>query len=123
MKRNLLEWAVLAVSLLSIVVVVGVLVAEGLAEQRPADPRVELHADRARQGELGWIVPASVSNGGDEAVEAVVIEARADVGGADEMSTVEVMHLPAGTTVEIAFSFSDEPDGEVSVRLIGYRVP
>jgi len=123
MKRNVVEWGVLLASVASIVLLVGALVAQGLAETRPADPRIELQPDAARQGELGWIIPATVSNSGDEAAEAVTLEATADVAGTTEVSTVEVNFLPAGTAVEVAFSFSARPTGEVEVRLIGYRLP
>ena len=123
MKRNAVEWAVLLVSIAGIVALVGVLVAEGIAESRPPDPEVRLRSAEARQATLGWIVPADVANGGDQAVEAVVLEATATVGGIDESSEIEVNFLPAGTTVEVAFAFSGQPDGEVTVRLVGYRMP
>lgn len=123
MKRNIVEWLVLAVSLAGIVALAAVLVVEGLSEGRPADPRVELRIAEARQGTLGWIVPAVVSNGGGEAIEAVLLEASAPVGGKPETSEVELDYLPARTTVDVAFSFSAEPSGPVSVRLVGYRVP
>jgi uncharacterized protein (TIGR02588 family) len=122
-RRNLVEWSVLGISLLSIALLVGALVVQGLAESEPANPRVDLHEDRALQGELGWIVPATVSNAGDEAAEAVVLEAAAEIGGATELSTVEVNFLPAGTNVEVAFSFSQRPENEIEVRLLGYRTP
>lgn len=123
MRRNIVEWSVLGLSLVSIALLVGALVVQGLAEAEPANPRVDLHADRARQGELGWIIPATVSNAGDEAAEAVVLEAAARIGGATEVSTVEVNFLPAGTNVEVAFSFSQQPANEITVRLLGYRTP
>jgi len=122
-KRNVVEWAVLAVSVLAIVLVVGALVVEGLNETRPANPHVELHADQARQGTLGWIVPATVSNDGDQAVEAVILEAEATVNGEPETSKLEVPFLPADSSVDLAFSFSGQPSDEVQVRLVGFRIP
>ncbi|MDP8905391.1 MAG: hypothetical protein M3N29_08775 [Chloroflexota bacterium] len=123
MKRNLIEWAVLLTSVVAIALLVAVLVLEGLTEARPADPRVELRPAEARQGTIGWIVPASVSNGGDAAVQALVLEASATVGGTVETSELEVDYLPAGTSVEVAFAFSGPPSGQVAVRLVGYRQP
>jgi hypothetical protein len=64
-----------------------------------------------------------VSNGGDEAAEAVVLEAGATVDGREEISELEVNFLPAGTAVEVAFGFSARPSGDVVVRLVGFRVP
>lgn len=123
MKRNVVEWSVLAVSIAAIVLLVAVLVVEGLSEGRPADPTVSLGTAEARQGSLGWIVPATVANSGDEPMEGVVLEASATVAGAQETSELQVDFLPAGTEVEIAFAFSGQPTDEVSVRLVGYRVP
>lgn len=118
-----MEWAVLAASVAAIVLLAAVLVVEGISEARPPDPTVELRHAEGRQGVLGWIVPASVSNGGDDAAESVVLEASATIDGESEVSELEVNFLPAGTTVEVAFAFSAQPSGDVTVRLVGFRVP
>jgi len=123
MKRNVVEWIVLLASIGAIAILVAVIVAEGLGESRPADPSIELHAADARHGALGWILPATVANAGDEAAEAVVIEARAMVGGGEETSELEIDYLPAGTEVEVSFAFSAQPEGEVVARLVGFRTP
>ena len=123
MKRNVVEWAVLAVSALGIAVLVAALVLTGLGESRPANPQVQLHLDKAHQGTLGWIIPATVSNEGDEAAEAVTLEAEASVGGELEVSELEVPFLAAGSSVELAFAFSAQPSDEVTVRLVGLRLP
>jgi uncharacterized protein (TIGR02588 family) len=123
MKRNVVEWAVVAISLVSIALLVGVLVFEGLNETSPPDPSIELRHGEARQGALGWIVPVTVTNNGDQAAEAVVMEATATVAGEEETSELEVNFLPAGTEVEMAFAFSAAPSTDVTVRLVGYRVP
>lgn len=122
-QRNAVEWVVLVTSVIAIVGVVGVLVVEGLREQAPANPRIELRQDAARLGEAGWILPADISNAGDEAAVAVLLEASARVAGENETSQLQVDYLPAGTTVEVAFAFSTEPEGEVSVRLLSFRLP
>jgi len=122
-KRNLLEWAVLGVSIVAIIVLVGVLVVEGLGESAPANPSIVLRSADARQSVTGWVIPADATNEGDEAGVAVVFEASAEVDGEEETSEIEIDFLPAGTTVEVAFAFSAEPDGEVSVRLVSFRVP
>jgi uncharacterized protein (TIGR02588 family) len=122
-KRNAVEWAVLLVSLGGIVVLVGVLIVEGLRGPVPADPRIELLPGEARQAALGWILPATLANGGEEAVEGVVVEATATISGEEEVSELEVAFLPAGTEVDIAFAFSAEPEGEITVRLVGFRRP
>ena len=124
MPRNRIEWLALAVSGIAILAVVGVLVVEGIAAgDAPPDPRVEVHLDRARDGELGWIVPATVRNDGDQAAEAVRILATARVGGQDEESEIEIDFLPEGTEVEVEIGFSARPEGEIELRLIGYQLP
>ena len=123
MRRNVVEWAVLVASVAAILVLVGVLLIAALGESQLADPRVELHTSEARAGALGWIVPATVTNGGGEAAEDVVLEASATVGGQTEISEIAVEFLPAQTAVEIAFAFSARPEGALSVRLVGFRLP
>ncbi len=123
MRRNALEWIVLGVSIVAIVALVGILVVQGLGESRPVSPNIELRIDEGRSTGAGWIIPADASNDGDQAGVAVVFEASAEVGGEEEASEITVDFLPAGTTVEVAFAFSAEPDGEVSVRLVGFRLP
>lgn len=123
MKRNAVEWAVIVVSVLSISLLVGVLVIEGLSESRPPDPTIEMRPAEAREGALGWIVPVTVANDGDQSAEAVVIEASATVDGESETSEQEINFLPAGSEVELAFAFSATPETDVTFRLVGYRVP
>ncbi|MGI8929129.1 MAG: hypothetical protein ACR2H0_06670 [Candidatus Limnocylindrales bacterium] len=123
MKRNAVEWAVIIISVLSIAVLVGVLVIEGLSESRPPNPTIEMRQAEAREGALGWIVPVTVNNDGDQAAEAVVIEASATIDGETESSEQEINFLPAGSEVELAFAFSAVPEGDVTFRLVGYRVP
>jgi len=122
-KRNVVEWAVLAVSIAAIALLVAALILTGLNENRPADLRIELRPTEARTGEHGWLVPATVRNEGDQTAEAVVIEATATVAGEDEASEIEVAFLPAGSEQEVVFAFSAEPGSEVTVRLVGFQLP
>ncbi len=123
MKRNVVEWAVLGTSIIAIVLVVAMLALDGLSEERPADPRVDVLVDEARSGAAGWIVPATVVNQGDAAAEAVLIEAAAGVGGTQEVSEVTVDFLPAGSRVDVSFAFSAQPETEISIRLVSFRSP
>lgn len=124
MRQNWLEWVALAVSVLAVVGVVGFLVVDGFQDEgRPPLPVVELRATDAYETEHGWLVPATVTNGGDSAAEALVLRATAEVGGEAEESELTVDFLPAGTEVEVTFGFSAAPDGDVSVQVIGFRLP
>jgi uncharacterized protein (TIGR02588 family) len=122
-RRNAVEWTVLGISILAIAAVVLALVLEGLHENSPADPRVELRLGEARQGALGWIVPATVTNAGDEAAEVVIIQASATVAGEEEAVEVEIDFLPSGTDVEVGFVFSAQPEGEIEALLLSFRSP
>ena len=124
MPRNWVEWVALGVSIAAIVGVVGFLAVDGITDaDRPPDPRVELHGDEAYETSTGWIVPVTVTNNGDRPAEALVLRAMATVDGSEEESEVTIDYLPSGTDVEISFGFSTEPDGEVTVTTVGFRLP
>ncbi|CAN5162006.1 hypothetical protein BH23CHL9_BH23CHL9_00760 [soil metagenome] len=124
MRQNWAEWAVLSVSVVAVAAVVGFLAFDGIAnEERPPEPVVEIEADAAYETATSWIVPATVTNDGDETAEALLLRATATVAGETEESELMLDYLPAGTQVDISFGFSAEPDGEVTVRTIGFRLP
>ena len=124
MPRNWVEWVSLGISVAAIVGVVGFLVVDGVTDAgRPPEPRVELHVDEAYETSTGWILPATVTNDGDRPAEALVLRASATVDGSEDESEVTVDYLPSGTDVEISFGFSAEPDGEVTVTTVGFRLP
>lgn len=123
MRQNVLEWAALAVSAVAIGLVAVLLVVEGVGTMSAADPALTLRPEEGRAVALGWSVPGTMSNAGSDAAEAVVVEASATVDGVEETSEVEVMFLPGGSSVDVEFGFSAEPDGDISSRLVGFRVP
>jgi uncharacterized protein (TIGR02588 family) len=124
MRRNWLEWVVLAVSVAAIVGVAGFLVVDGLTDEgRPPDPVVRLDPGGGSAASSAWLVPATITNAGDRAAEMVELVATATVAGTDEEATVTIDYLPAGSEVEVTFGFSAEPDGEVEVRVAGFRSP
>ena len=124
MPRNWLEWMTLAVGVAALTLVVGVLVADEVTSgDRPPQPRVELHLDRAYESEGGWFVPATLTNEGDEAAEAITVVASATVGGETEQAEAVVDYGPPRSAVEITFGFSAAPDGEIEVVVTGFRLP
>ena len=124
MRQNWLEWVALVVSVLAVIGVVGFLLLDGLRDEgEPPNPTVQLHADEAYRTDHGWIVPATVTNAGDEAAEALVLRATATVAGAEEESELTIDYLPAGTAVDISLGFSAEPEGTPAVQVIGFRLP
>ena len=124
MRQNWLEWVALAASVIAVVGVVGFLVVDGISDEgRPPTPVIEVMAAEAYMTDHGWIVPAELTNDGDIAAEALVLRATASVDGNDEESEIAVDYLPAGTAVTISFGFSAEPQGDVTVQVIGFRLP
>jgi uncharacterized protein (TIGR02588 family) len=122
-RRNAVEWVVLALSIAAIGALLLALVVTGLNEKTPADPQVELRPAEARTSQLGWLIAATVRNGGDGTAEAVIVEASATVDGEEESSELEVPFLPARSEVEVVFAFSAEPESEVTARLVGFQLP
>lgn len=123
MRHNVLEWVALAVSVVAIGLVAVLLLVEGLGPMTAADPALTLRPEAGRAVALGWSVPGTLSNGGRDAAEGVVVEAVATVGGTEETIEVEVMFLPGGSSIDVEFGFSAQPEGEIETRLVGYRVP
>ena len=124
MRQNWLEWVVLGVSVTAVAGLVGFLVIDGLTDAgRPPEPVITLQTEEAYDIGEGWILPAMATNEGDAAAEALALRATATVDGVEEDSEVTVDYLPAGTDVEFSFGFSGEPDGDVTVSIVGFRLP
>lgn len=123
MKRNWLEWVILAASVVAILVLVVYLLVQAVSDRSPATIRVEAHREAARTGESGWILPISVANDGGEPAEAVVIEAVAIVADAEQRSTLTIELLPPHSQVDAAVGFAAEPAGEVTFRVVAFESP
>lgn len=124
MRQNWLEWVVLGVSAAVVIGLVGFLIVDGITDEgRPPAPRVTLMAEAAYVAPGAWILPATVTNDGDRAAEQLVLRATATVDGVEEENEVTVDYLPPGTDVQVSFGFSAEPEGEVTVETVSFRLP
>ncbi len=120
-RRNRVEWIVLGVSSLAVATVLGLLLYAGLTDTgRPPTPIVTLHPENAYLMSTGWMLPATAHNDGDRSAQGVTFLAAATVNGNEEEAELTIDYLPAGTDVDLAFGFSAEPDGEVTVRVTGF---
>jgi uncharacterized protein (TIGR02588 family) len=119
--RNRVEWSVLFISCAAVAAVLGLLVYEGLRDSgRPPAPTVKLQSQEAYVTATGWVLPATAHNDGDRSAQQVTLLATATVGGLEEEAEITIDYLPAGTAVELAFGFSAEPEGQVTVRVTGF---
>ena len=119
--RNRVEWSVLFVSCAAVAAVLGLLAYEGVRDTgRPPAPVVTLQPKNAYVTATGWVLPATAHNDGDRSAQQVTFLATATVRGSEEEAEITIDYLPAGTEVELAFGFSGEPEGQVTVRVTGF---
>ena len=123
MRQNWLEWAVLAFSVAVIVALVGYLAMTAMSTASPPAISVVGHPEEARSIDAGWELPVTVRNDGGQAAAMVAIEGTATVAGEVETSELAIDLLGPGTETELVLVFSDAPDGEVHLSLVGYRLP
>ena len=124
MRRNWLEWAILAVSVVVVASLVVYLLVSGLTASGPPAIRLEVAATEAEAGPSGgWLVPLVVRNEGGEAAVSIVVEGSAVVGGEVESSQLTVDVLAADSEVELTLGFSGPPDGEIQSRVVGFGAP
>lgn len=124
MPRNWLEWLALGIGSAALVAVLTILIADELGGgDLPAEISIELHVEEAYETDHGWLLPATLTNVGDEAAEALELEAVATVEGNEQTSALQVDYAPSRSNVEVTFGFSAPPDGDVEVRVVGFRLP
>lgn len=124
MRRNALEWAILAVSIVAIVGIVGFLLVEAAADGgRPAAVGATADMDRAVATDQGWLVPIRVYNRGGTAALSVAVEVTATVDASEEVSELTIDVLAGGSEVELLAGFSGRPEADVVIRIVGLETP
>jgi len=123
MRRNWLEWLILVVSVAAIAALVGYLTIQAVSGNAPVDIAIEPRRAEARTTSAGWELPVTVRNAGGAPAVSVAIEATASVAGQAETSEVVLDLLAPGSDADLVMGFSAEPEGEVTLRLIGYESP
>lgn len=124
MRRNALEWLILAGSVAALVALAGYLAIQVVAG--PADaPRIatELQLDAASDGPSGWSAPLVVRNDGGEAARAILIEVTAEVEGREEVASVALDLLAPVSEATVVVGFTGPPAGDPTVRVVAYEVP
>jgi len=123
MRQNWLEWVVLGASVVLLVALIGYLAVTAVSTTTPPAISFVGHPDEARSTDAGWELPVTVRNDGGEAASMIAIEATASVAGETETAQLEVDLLGPGTEDQLVLVFSDAPDGEVEIRLVGFHLP
>lgn len=125
LKKNSLEWAVFAVSLVLVVAVLGYLIYVGVnGGDRPPMIDVQLGAAE-RQGER-YVIPVTVENSGDQVAENVTIEVELALpSGEMETGSIDIDFLPRESTRSGWVTFLSDPASanEIVVRVPGYKQP
>lgn len=122
MRRNWLEWSILAVSVAVVAALVGYLLFAGFSDSGPAVIRAEV-ADGADGPDGGWLVPLTVRNEGGRAAVSIIVEGTATVAGEEESSEVTIDLLAADSEVELTLGYSQEPDDGIQLRVVGFESP
>jgi uncharacterized protein (TIGR02588 family) len=123
MKKNHLEWTVFGISLALILSVAGLLVYQ---EMTGGDSPASLvaRAGEARDTPDGYVVPVDVRNEGDTTAEEVQLEATLTWRDGVERGEAVLPLVPYRSDRRVWIAFSHDPrDGEIKVRVLGYREP
>ena len=116
------EWVTFVIAVAVVAVVVGLVAVEIPGSKAPPAPAVEVGAIEERSGK--FVVPVSVTNDGERTASDVQVIASLMIDGDEVESDATVDFLSGGEVEELEFEFDDDPaDGELDVRVGGFRVP
>lgn len=123
MKKNTLEWTVFVISFVLILAVAGLLVYQEVAGgDTPAS--LVAQAGEPRETAGGYAVPIDVRNEGDTSAEDVRLQATLTWTGGTQTGEVVLPLVPYGSHRRAWIGFAHDPrDGDIQVRVLGYREP
>lgn len=122
-QRSAAEWTAFAAASVVLSIVVGLLAAD-LAGTREGI-QLTVQVEGSSTTEAGGVhVPVRVANTGDEAAADVLVRAELIVGGTTTDGELAVDFLAGGASEDLVFVFPADPrDGELTLRVVGYRRP
>lgn len=125
LKKNALEWAVFAVSLVLVGAVLGYLIyVEATGGEAPPVIDVQLGTTE-RQGER-YVIPVTVENHGDQVAENVTVEVELVLpSGEPETGSIDIDFLPRDSKRNGWVTFLSDPEDatEIVIRVPGYKQP
>ncbi len=122
-ERSTAEWITFAVSLVILLGVVGLIIAEAAATDTAPQP-VATRAGPDRRDGGRFFVPVEVRNHGDETAAAVQVVARVTVGGQEHQADQLIDFLAGGETARVEFVFEQDPSaGSFSVAVASFQEP
>ena len=123
MKKNTLEWTVFWISLVLILAVATLLVYQEITGG-DAPAALTARVGEARDTAGGYAVPIDVRNEGDTSAEDVRLQATLSWARGTETGEAVLPLVPYGSRRRAWIAFSHDPrDGEIKVRVLGYREP
>lgn len=126
-RKNWLEWTVFALGVVLVLAVVGVLVAQAvLHDDRPPHIGVRLGDPwRPEVSPAHFVVPVTVVNDGDKAVEWVLVELTlVQDGDVRERSQLHLPDLPRRSRRNAGFTLQADPaSGQLHTRVLGFSEP
>jgi uncharacterized protein (TIGR02588 family) len=120
-SRHAVEWVAVAVSALAIATLVALLVYDGTT--RRGEPELVIVLEAPIESERRFVVPLLVENHGGVAAGSVEIEVALTANGRElETGAVTLDFVPAGSEVEAAVVFTEDPArGRLEARVLGFQ--
>lgn len=125
LKKNSLEWAVFAVSLVLVVAVLSYLIFVAVTGG-DEPPVIEVRLGATERQDERYVVPVTVENHGDQVAENVTVEVELTLpSGEMETGSVDIDFLPRDSTRNGWVTFLTDPTSatEVVIRVPGYKQP
>ncbi|HVF49065.1 MAG TPA: hypothetical protein VNA19_03195 [Pyrinomonadaceae bacterium] len=123
-KKNWLEWAVFAVSLVLVACALAYLAYAG-ATMGNEPPSIEVRLGTPERRAHNFIVPVTAFNHGDVTAEGITIEVVLESGGAEQdRGELTIAFLPRRAKREGWVAFQQDPTAaQLKARVLGYEKP
>jgi uncharacterized protein (TIGR02588 family) len=124
-KVSALEWISAAIGLVIVLLIVGTISRQAIADRGDPLPLLTVRLDSVVAAPQGRVATVTVSNASGHTAAAVQVEGVAGKGTPDEqVSSASIDYVPGHGEARAALVFdADAPPGPVRVRVTGYEHP